>query len=117
MELGLVGPSQPSLLVVCSCKHEAVLEVVDDEERVAAASKAVETAVADAFRHFFRDATIKGLVEVHAVTSWDQAKWQLFLMLKADGVPLSSPRTCTVLSLASKALYCTHFEKSKNQVD
>jgi DNA polymerase I-like protein with 3'-5' exonuclease and polymerase domains len=53
---------------------EVVLEVPEDGDAVAAVSAAVERAIADAFRHFFPDATVEGLVEVHAVANWAEAK-------------------------------------------
>ena len=53
---------------------EIIVEVEDDAETVAAVSAAVEGAIADAFRHYFPDATVEGLVEVRAVTCWADAK-------------------------------------------
>ncbi|MBI1318339.1 MAG: hypothetical protein GC168_05215 [Candidatus Hydrogenedens sp.] len=53
---------------------EVVLEVPDDDDTVAALSCAVETTVADAFRRYYPDAATRGLVEVHAVDNWAEAK-------------------------------------------
>jgi DNA polymerase-1 len=53
---------------------EIIVEVEDDAETVAAMTAAVEGAIADAFRHYFPDATVEGLVEVRAVSHWGEAK-------------------------------------------
>ncbi|MBI1318337.1 MAG: hypothetical protein GC168_05205 [Candidatus Hydrogenedens sp.] len=53
---------------------EVVLEVPEDEDIVTALSRAVKPAIADAFRRYFPDASTTGLVEVHAVDNWADAK-------------------------------------------
>lgn len=53
---------------------EVVLEVSEDDTAVAAVADAVAKAVADAFLHYFPDASTDGLVEVRAVQTWADAK-------------------------------------------
>ena len=46
------------------------MEVPEDDATAAAVSAAVEAAIADAFRHFYPEATVEGLTKAHAVTHW-----------------------------------------------
>lgn len=48
--------------------------VPEDDGTVTAVSAAVEEAIADAFRHVYPAVTVTGMVKLHAVSNWAEAK-------------------------------------------